>query len=105
VWQEAGGTLNLGYGAGAAPASFNQTGVRNFCSAEDGVIHFNVGAAGAPPLRAAQPFAPVLGILSCSDWLRQQRLLGVRGAIRRNHQGGSGDSFIPPILARTGRPT
>ena len=43
-----GGTLNLGYGAGAAPASFNQTGVRNFCSAEDGVIHFNVGAAGAP---------------------------------------------------------
>ena len=45
-----GGTLNLGYGAGAAPASFNQTGVRNFCSAEDGVIHFNVGAAGAPPV-------------------------------------------------------
>ena len=45
-----GGTLNLGYGVGAAPASFNQTGVRNFCSAEDGVIHFNVGAAGAPPV-------------------------------------------------------
>ena len=69
-----GGTLNLGYGAGAAPASFNQTGVRNFCSAEDGVIHFNVGTAGAPPVTGAQPFAPVLGILSCNDWLRRRRL-------------------------------
>jgi type IV pilus assembly protein PilA len=46
----AGGTLNLTYGVGAAPSAFNQTGVRNFCSAEDGVIHFNVGAAGAVPV-------------------------------------------------------
>ena len=46
----AGGTLNLSYGVGAAPASFNQTGVRNFCSSEDGVIHFNLGAAGVPPV-------------------------------------------------------
>jgi prepilin-type N-terminal cleavage/methylation domain-containing protein len=46
----AGGTLILTYGAGAAPSAFNQTGVRNFCSAEDGVIHFNVGAAGAVPV-------------------------------------------------------
>ncbi len=46
----AGGSLNLTYGVGAAPASFNQTGVRSFCSAEDGVIHFNLGAAGAPPV-------------------------------------------------------
>ena len=35
----AGGTLFLTYGVGAAPAAFNQTGVRNFCSSEDGVIH------------------------------------------------------------------
>ncbi len=40
----------LTYGVGAAPSSFNQTGVRNFCSSEDGVIHFNVGAAGATPV-------------------------------------------------------
>jgi type IV pilus assembly protein PilA len=45
-----GGTLILTYGVGAAPSSFNQTGVRNFCSSEDGVIHYNVGAAGAPPV-------------------------------------------------------
>ena len=49
----AGGTLILTYGVGAAPSAFNQTGVRNFCSAEDGVIHFNVGAAGAVPVAAA----------------------------------------------------
>jgi type IV pilus assembly protein PilA len=46
----AGGTLKLTYGVGAAPSAFNQTGVRNFCSSEDGVIHFNVGAAGAVPV-------------------------------------------------------
>jgi type IV pilus assembly protein PilA len=46
----AGGTLILTYGTGAAPSAFNQTGVRNFCSAEDGVLHFNVGAAGAVPV-------------------------------------------------------
>ena len=45
-----GGTLVLTYGVGAAPSSFNQTGVRNFCSSEDGVIHFNVGASGATPV-------------------------------------------------------
>jgi type IV pilus assembly protein PilA len=46
----AGGTLILTYGVGAAPSSFNQTGVRNFCSSEDGVIHFNKGASGATPV-------------------------------------------------------
>jgi type IV pilus assembly protein PilA len=45
----AGGTLLLTYGVGSAPAAFNQTGVRNFCSSEDGVIHFNAGSAGAAP--------------------------------------------------------
>jgi type IV pilus assembly protein PilA len=44
------GGLNLGYQVGGAPAAFNQSGVRGFCSIEDGVIHFNpsVGAGGAP---------------------------------------------------------
>src|SRR5689334_21273473 len=45
-----GGTLILTYGVGAAAASFNQTAVRNFCSSEDGVIHFNVGSARATPV-------------------------------------------------------
>jgi type IV pilus assembly protein PilA len=38
------------YTAGGAPALFNQTGVRSFCSNEDGVIHANPsqGAGGTP---------------------------------------------------------
>ena len=46
----AGGTLNLTYGVGAAPSAFNQTGVRNFCSNEDGVIRFDPGAAASAPV-------------------------------------------------------
>ena len=42
-------TVNNVYGAGAAPISYNQTGVRNFCSSADGVVHYNAGAAGAVP--------------------------------------------------------
>jgi len=34
----AGGPPNLGYTVGGAPAAFNQSGVRGFCSNEDGVI-------------------------------------------------------------------
>jgi len=33
-------TPQLQYVSGAAPAVFNQTGVRNFCSIEDGVVKF-----------------------------------------------------------------
>jgi type IV pilus assembly protein PilA len=38
------------YTAGAAPGGFNQSGVRSFCSNEDGVVHFNPsqGAGGTP---------------------------------------------------------
>jgi type IV pilus assembly protein PilA len=48
----AAGGLNLGYTVGGAPAAFNQSGVRGFCSNEDGVIHANpsVGAGGAPTI-------------------------------------------------------
>jgi hypothetical protein len=35
------------YGVGAAPLVFNQTGVRRFCSAEDGVLHFDPNTAGS----------------------------------------------------------
>jgi prepilin-type N-terminal cleavage/methylation domain-containing protein len=61
----AGGTLILTYGVGAAPSAFNQTGVRNFCSAEDGVIHFAPGAAGAAPQAggAAVCVAPAYQVL------------------------------------------
>jgi len=40
----------LQYTVGGAPAAFNQSGVRSFCSNEDGVIHFNPsqGAGGSP---------------------------------------------------------
>jgi type IV pilus assembly protein PilA len=46
----AGGGPNVTYGAGAAPLSFNQSGVRRFCSAEDGVIRYdpNSGASTTP---------------------------------------------------------
>ncbi len=35
------GALLITYGVGAAPAAYNQTGVRRFCSAEDGVLRAN----------------------------------------------------------------
>src|SRR5579863_8542594 len=36
------------YTVGGSPASFNQTGVRGFCSNEDGVIHYNASWNAAP---------------------------------------------------------
>jgi type IV pilus assembly protein PilA len=41
--------INTGYTVGASPLTFNQSGVRNFCSNEDGVIRFNAGAVGSTP--------------------------------------------------------
>jgi hypothetical protein len=38
------------YTAGGSPATFNQSGVRNFCSIEDGVVRYNAGAAGSAPM-------------------------------------------------------
>ena len=45
--------VNTTYTAGASPVTFNQSGVRNFCSNEDGVLHQNVGASGSVPITAA----------------------------------------------------
>ena len=39
--------LLITYGVGAAPAAYNQTGVRAFCSAEDGVLRANPNTGGA----------------------------------------------------------
>ena len=44
------GTINTAYTAGASPLTYNQSGVRNFCSNEDGVIRFNPGASGSSPV-------------------------------------------------------
>src|SRR5206468_264973 len=41
------GALLITYGVGAAPAAFNQTGVRRFCSAEDGVLRADANTAGS----------------------------------------------------------
>ena len=41
--------VNLGYTVGAAPAGFNQTGVRGFCSNEDAVIRATPALSGPPP--------------------------------------------------------
>ena len=39
-------TTNVTYGVGSAPLVFNQTGVRRFCSEEDGVVHFDPNTTG-----------------------------------------------------------
>jgi type IV pilus assembly protein PilA len=44
------GTINTAYTVGASPLNYNQSGVRNFCSNEDGVIRFNAGAAASAPV-------------------------------------------------------
>jgi len=40
--------VDVGYTVGAAPASFNHTGVRGFCSNEDGVLRFTPALNGRP---------------------------------------------------------
>jgi len=40
----------LQYTVSGAAAAFNQTGVRGFCSNEDGVIHYNASYNGAPTI-------------------------------------------------------
>jgi len=44
------GTMVLTYTVGSSAAVFNQTGVRNFCSSEDGVIHFESPAGQSAPV-------------------------------------------------------
>lgn len=42
--------VNTQYTAGASPLSYNNSGVRNFCNNEDGVIRFNSGSPGSTPV-------------------------------------------------------
>ncbi len=45
--------INVQYVIGTSPAAYNVTGIRNFCSNEDAVLHQNVGASGSVPITAA----------------------------------------------------
>ncbi|HUJ95068.1 MAG TPA: prepilin-type N-terminal cleavage/methylation domain-containing protein [Terriglobales bacterium] len=45
--QGSGGGPNITYVVGAAPLSYNQTGVRRFCSVEDSVIRFDPNTTGS----------------------------------------------------------
>jgi type IV pilus assembly protein PilA len=40
--------INVGYTVGGAPATFGRTGVRGFCSNEDGVLRFTAALNGPP---------------------------------------------------------
>jgi type IV pilus assembly protein PilA len=44
------GTINTAYTVGSSPLNYNQSGVRDFCSNEDGVLRFDAGAAGSVPV-------------------------------------------------------
>lgn len=44
------GGANQSFVSAASPVNFNLTGVRNFCSTEDGAIRFNAGASGSVPV-------------------------------------------------------
>ena len=45
-----GGTVNVSFVAGSAPQAFNVTGVRYFCSTNDGVLRADPGVSGTPPV-------------------------------------------------------
>ncbi|HXM63249.1 MAG TPA: prepilin-type N-terminal cleavage/methylation domain-containing protein [Terriglobales bacterium] len=57
-----GGVPYQSYTASASAAAFNQTGVRGFCSNEDGVVHFLASQAGAPTVTWA----------TCTGWSQLQ---------------------------------
>jgi prepilin-type N-terminal cleavage/methylation domain-containing protein len=44
------GVTNLSFVSAASPVDYNRSGVRDFCSTEDGVIRFDAGAPGNIPV-------------------------------------------------------
>ena len=44
------GATNLSFVSAASPSDYNRTGVRDFCSTEDGVIRFDAGAPASLPV-------------------------------------------------------
>ena len=48
----------LGYAAGAAPQTWNQTGNRDFCSVQDAVLRFQQGKTGDTPVTTSANCLP-----------------------------------------------
>jgi len=46
------GAANLSFVSAASPIDYNRTGVRDFCSTEDGVLRFDAGAPGNTPVNS-----------------------------------------------------
>ncbi len=44
------GAINLSFISAASPVDYNRSGVRDFCSTEDGVIRFDAGGPGNLPV-------------------------------------------------------
>jgi prepilin-type N-terminal cleavage/methylation domain-containing protein len=44
------GGITRSFVSAASPTTFNRSGVRNFCSTEDGVLRFDPGATGSVPI-------------------------------------------------------
>ena len=42
--------VNSSFVTGASPATYNISGVRNFCATDDGVLRYNPGASGSTPV-------------------------------------------------------
>jgi len=57
------GTGNVSYTVGGSAAVFNQSGVRDFCSIEDGVIRFNIPAGQSAPQTTSA---------TCAGWTNLQ---------------------------------
>jgi type IV pilus assembly protein PilA len=56
------GSVNTAFVVGAAPLTFNQSGVRDFCATTDGVIRGQNGNTGDAPLTTVSPcvaFGPI----------------------------------------------
>jgi type IV pilus assembly protein PilA len=49
------GSVNTAFVVGSVPLSFNQTGVRDFCAIDDGVVRGQNGASGDVPLTTSAP--------------------------------------------------
>jgi prepilin-type N-terminal cleavage/methylation domain-containing protein len=49
----ASGGKNTAFVTGASPVTFNNTGVRNFCANDDGVLRYDPGASGSTPVTTA----------------------------------------------------
>jgi type IV pilus assembly protein PilA len=41
---------NSSFVSGASPVTYNQSGIRDFCATEDGVIRFDPGSSGSTPV-------------------------------------------------------